>query len=384
MQKEMKKMRCNRYSDMRKCLTTKTIIRLVAFFLCGLTTLNGVAQTGEQTVDALVEMGFENVGWTEDSDERVYVLQNSAYRLQGVGVGKAVDIIQEMGLPEDKPCRIIVLDNNVPQVSLYYHPIKGDTVSQNYRLSKMYDIVLNLSPAIEVSLWKGMKVMGQVIFPVINDDYGRLYSQIRPGVVSVEQTVRLPHNIFLSASAGFYSNSRAGVDVRAKHFFHDERFSVEARLGYTRRGYFDKWAYYHGHKWTLTGSVGGNFYWPKYNTRFSVKAERYLLEEYGVSGEMVRHFRYAAIGFYGRKVFGQEYAANNGFNAGFLFYITIPPYKYKRKGYIPRVVGGTFGLRYNAGNEQYYGSGYRTRPDDNPLQDSRFNPYFIKSELLNF
>ena len=427
MQKEMKKMRCNRYSDMRKCLTTKTIIRLVAFFLCGLTTLNGVAQTGEQTVDALVEMGFENVGWTEDSDERVYVLQNSAYRLQGVGVGKAVDIIQEMGLPEDKPCRIIVLDNNVPQVSLYYHPIKGDTVSlaerrdwnvsydlggswqkvwkvkkknsslfkvdivvypefmfQNYRLSKMYDIVLNLSPAIEVSLWKGMKVMGQVIFPVINDDYGRLYSQIRPGVVSVEQTVRLPHNIFLSASAGFYSNSRAGVDVRAKHFFHDERFSVEARLGYTRRGYFDKWAYYHGHKWTLTGSVGGNFYWPKYNTRFSVKAERYLLEEYGISGEMVRHFRYAAIGFYGRKVFGQEYAANNGFNAGFLFYITIPPYKYKRKGYIPRVVGGTFGLRYNAGNEQYYGSGYRTRPDDNPLQDSRFNPYFIKSELLNF
>ena len=114
---------------MRKCLTTKTIIRLVAFFLCGLTTLNGVAQTGEQTVDALVEMGFENGGWTEDSDERVYVLQNSAYRLQGVGVGKAVDIIQEMGLPEDKPCRIIVLDNNVPQVSLYYHPIKGDTVS---------------------------------------------------------------------------------------------------------------------------------------------------------------------------------------------------------------------------------------------------------------
>ena len=74
------------------------------------------------TVDALVEMGFENVGWTEDGNERVYVLQNSAYRLQGVGIGKAVDVIQKMGLPEEKSCRIIVLDNNVPQISLYYHP----------------------------------------------------------------------------------------------------------------------------------------------------------------------------------------------------------------------------------------------------------------------
>ena len=122
-------MRRNRYLSMKKCLTTKTLAGFAMFFLCSLLAAKGVAQTGEHTVDALVEMGFENVGWTEDADERVYVLQNSAYRLQGVGIGKAVDVIQEMGLPEDKPCRIIVMDNYVPQISLYYHPIKGDTVS---------------------------------------------------------------------------------------------------------------------------------------------------------------------------------------------------------------------------------------------------------------
>ena len=43
---------------------------------------------GKYWIDALVEMGFENVGWTEDGNERVYVLQNSAYRLQGVGIAK--------------------------------------------------------------------------------------------------------------------------------------------------------------------------------------------------------------------------------------------------------------------------------------------------------
>ena len=70
------------------------------------------------------------MGWTEDDNERVYVLQNSAYRLQGVGISKAVDVIQKIGLPEQKKCRIIVLDNNIPQISLYYHPVKGDTVTQ--------------------------------------------------------------------------------------------------------------------------------------------------------------------------------------------------------------------------------------------------------------
>ena len=36
-------------------------------------------------------------------------------------------------IPEEKSCRIIVLDNNVPQISLYYHRIKGDSVPQAER-----------------------------------------------------------------------------------------------------------------------------------------------------------------------------------------------------------------------------------------------------------
>lgn len=84
-----------RNSNMRKCLATKTIARCAALFLFCLLPLKGICQTGESTVNTLVEMGFENVGWTEDGKERVYVLQNSAYRLNGVGIGKAVDIIQK-------------------------------------------------------------------------------------------------------------------------------------------------------------------------------------------------------------------------------------------------------------------------------------------------
>ena len=129
-------------SNMIKCLTIKAIARCAALFLFCLLPLKGICQTGEDVVNALVEMGFENVGWTEDDKERVYVLENSAYRLNGVGIGKAVDVIQEMGLPDKKPCRIIVLDNNVPQVSLYYKPIIGDTVPEASR--KDWDVSYDL------------------------------------------------------------------------------------------------------------------------------------------------------------------------------------------------------------------------------------------------
>ncbi len=328
-----------------------------------------------------------------------------------------------MGLPEKKPCRIIVLDNNVPQISLYYHPIAGDSISKakrqdwnvsyklgdtwkqarkikkenssffkvdivvypellfrNYILSKVYEIVVNVSPAIEVSLWKGMKVTGQVIFPIYND-YGKKYDQIRPGYLTISQSIRLPQQIFVKASVGFFNKYRWGVDLQVRHIFKDERFSAEARLGYTGRGYFENWAYYHGIKWTLTGSIGANFYWPKYNTQFSIKGERYLEEEYGVRFDMIRHFRYASIGFYGMKV---QHAGNNGVNGGFLFQIALPPYKYKRNGYMPRVLPNNFGFQYNAGNERFYGKGYNAEASDNIMQKNCFNPYFIKTELLNY
>ena len=413
------------YSDMKKDLITKTLNRHAVFFLFCLLSVAGFCQTGEKAVDTLVKMGFENVGCTDNEKERVYVVQNSAYRLQGVGIGEAVDVIQRIGLPEAKPCRIIVLDNNVPQISLFYTPLRNDSLSvkpdrgdwnvsydlgdswkqvkkikkenrslfkvdmvvypelmfRNYILSKMYEVVVNISPAIEVSLWNGMKLTGQVIFPIVND-YGERYEQIRPGFVTLSQSFRLPCRTFLTGVVGFYNNSRWGVDVRAKHVFKDERFWLDARLGYTGRGYFDNWAFYHGTKWTLTGSLAASAYWPKYNAQFTLKGERYLMEEYGVRADMVRHFRYASIGFYAMKILGKSDAANKGFNGGFLFQIALPPYRYKRKGYIPRVLGGDFGIRYNAGNEKIYGDGYRSQPNDNVLRDIFYKIGIVKLLIL--
>ena len=417
-------MRFNKSADMRKCLTTNTIALLLGFFLGCLPTQKGLAQTGEHTVDALVEMGFENVGWTEDAEERVYVLQNTAYRLHGIGIGKAVDVIQEMGLPERKACRIIVLDNNVPQISLCYHPIIGDSVPeaerrdwnvsyelgdswkkvrgvkkknsslfkvdivvypelslQNLVITQIYTVLFNLDPTIEVSLWKGAKLNAQVIIPIYNE-YGSAYGQVRQGYVGLTQQVRLPWNTFLTAAVGSFTNNRWGGDLSAIHYFKDERFSVEGRIGYTGASRFRNWRWKVSPLKRLTWTLGGGFYWPKYNTQFKAKVEQYLLGEKGVRFEMTRNFRYTSIGFYAMKV---QYAGNKGYNGGFRFQINLPPYRYKRRGYIPRVLPSrSFGMSYNAGNERYYGKSYTPVLSNTIAQENSLNPYFIKSELLNY
>jgi hypothetical protein len=125
--------------------------------------------------------------------------------------------------------------------------------------------------------------------------------------------------------------------------------------------------------------VGGNFYWPKFNTQFTLKGERYLLGEKGVKFEMIRHFRYTSIGFYAMKAKGIDA------NGGFRFSVTLPAYRMKRKGYLPRVnFSPNMGIVYNAGNEQYYYKENRAEASDNIVDKNGFNPFFIKSEFINY
>jgi len=393
--------------------------------------LLAVAQSGDGTVDELVRMGFENVCWAENEEERVYVLENTAYRIDGIGIGKAIDLIQEYGLPEDKACRLIILNNNVPMISLCCSAGGGKEITRhdwnvsydlgdswdlvkgvkrensslykvdvlvypsvgfkNVRLSVMYEFLINLSPAVEVSLWKGSKLSAQLIVPVFNQ-YGYLYDDVRPGMVTLSQKVRLPYNIFLTGTVGIFNNDRWGVDLKTEYFFKNERFSVDGRFSYTGWGRWGEWMLgenvrpfkfgYDKNSMVFTGSIGGSYYMPKYNMQFSLHGERYLLGEYGVRFDMIRHFRYCSIGLYGMKV---EDAGNDGINGGFRFQVNLPPYKYKRRGYVPRVqMSRNMGVSYNAGNEFVYGKGFKAQASDNMSEASRFNPYFIKSELLKF
>ena len=327
-----------------------------------------------------------------------------------------------MGLPSEKPCRIVVLDNNVPQISLYYRPIIGDSVPEvsrsdwdvsydlgkswrearkvkrknsslfkvdilvypqlyfkNVIITQVYQVCFELNPYVEVSLWKGARLTAQMIFPVYNDGYYHEMENIRPGYLTLEQTVRLPYNIWMRGVVGVFDTRTYGGEISFFHPFKDERFSVEGKVGLVGEGYFDDMnSFIYNGKKDWYWSVGGNFYWPRFNTQFKLRAEQYLLKEKGVRFDMIRHFRYCSIGFYALKA---RHVKSNG---GFRLIVALPPYKYKRKGYIPRVstTPGT-GFSYNAGNEaNYYLMPYATL-QENIFRDNQYNPYFIESELVN-
>lgn len=392
-----------------------------------LTMLTSIASWGQQghgnVVEELVNQGFENVRWTENDSECIYTIENNVYKAQGVGISKAIDIIQKHGLPTDKRCKIIVTHLEVPELSLTYHPTRTDSTDvdnkagwqasyeigdswdsikrekaknssrfkvdiliypqlsfKNLIITQIYQVLFTLNPAIEVSLWPGMKFTGQMIVPVYNDGYGYLQDKVHPGFITLSQQFRLPFNIKGKATVGYFSADRYGADLMLFYPFKDERFSLEGRVGSVAIGYWDGFRLHYDTEFSMTWTLGANFYWPRYNTLFSLKGEQYLMGEKGVRFEMIRHFRYASIGFYAQKA--QE--ANS--NGGFRIQVLLPPYKVKRfkNKYIPRVnTSHNMGIVYNAGNERYYYRQYRSEANENIMNNNSFNPYFIKSELSN-
>lgn len=420
--------------------TQKCFKRIILLVYVLAVPLLAFAQNGDKTVAELVEKGFENVVWGENDQERVYVVENSAYRLSGVGIGVALDEIQRHGLPKDgKMCRLIVLDNNVPVISLLCNTegLDGREISRrdwnasydlgeawelvkgkrrensslfkvdilvypefsfrNSRFSVPYEVRLNLNPTVQVSLWRGGKATAQLVVPVVND-YGYKYASVRPGYLTLSQSVRLPYNIFLTGTVGFFNNNRFGADAAAEYHFKDGRFWVDGRISYTWWGEWGEWEFRDGkmenihpfrfgyskdEDMRLTGQLGVNYYWAKYDTQFALRGESFLGGDCGVRFDMIRHFRYCSIGFYGTYIPSDWW--NDGINAGFRFQINLPPYKYRRKGYVPRVMPSrNWGFSYNAAGAFVYGQRFRANIDDNISNNIKYNPLYVKSEILNF
>ena len=377
---------------------------------------------GDETVEELISMGFENVRCAETENERIYTIENNVYKAQGVGIAKAIKIIQQQGLPEGKRCKVIVTHLDVPELSLTYQPsnntdslaTNGNTVWEtsynvdgwqeikkekaknssrfkvdiliypqlsykNLIITQIYQALFTLNPAIEVSFWPGMKLTGQLIVPVYNDGYSIYQDKVHPGFLTLSQRFRLPYNIKGKATLGYFNADRYGADLMLfRPFKADERFSLEGRIGLVGIGYWDGFKLHYDTDMNWTWTIGANFYWPRYNTQFSLKGEQYLMKDRGVKFEMIRHFRYASIGFYAMK--GKD--ANS--NGGFRFQVLLPPYKQKRHKLIPRVsTSYNMGIAYNAGNEQYYYRQYRSEANENIMNNNSFNPYFIKTEINN-
>lgn len=377
---------------------------------------------GEFTSEELVRLGFENVRWVENDSERIYTIENVAYKIQEEGITKAIETIEKHGLPKGKSCKVIVTRLDIPELSLTYQVVdckdiirrkwkasydtrnswkevkkekkKNDSrfktdiliypqlSFQNMDITKIYQVMFSLNPALEISLWQGMKFTGQVILPLYVDTegyaaYSPIYKKVRPGFITLSQMFRLPYNIKGKATIGFFNQDQYGLDLQMFYPLKDQRFSIEGNLGYTGWGFWNGFSFKYNEQYQWTWSLGGNFYWPKYDVNFSLKAEQYLRGEKGVRFDMVRHFKYAAVGFYAMK------AKEANSNGGFMIQIALPPYKHSRHAYLPRVsTSRNIGIIYNAGNERIFYKKHRTETSDKTMEEKGFNPLYIENKCL--
>lgn len=370
-------------------------------------------------IERLAEMGFENVRCAEDEAEIVYTIENDAYSIQAVGIAKAIEEIQASGLVGGKKCTVIVTDNNVPLLALTYggraghgtesaidwnvtsrdfseswNKVKGEEkrnssfldvdfvvypqlYCKNHILNQIYQVLLEVSPAIEVKLWTGAKLTAQVVMPVYNDGYTGEYKNVRPGYITLQQQFRLPWNITGDVRAGLFDERAYGGEVNLLFPLKNEHFGLAGKLGCVGHGYFknfNTFVYDNGSLWYW--SFGPNYYWSRYNVMFSLRVEQYMLHEMGARIDAMRHYKYCSIGFYAEKA---QHAKVNG---GFRIYVAIPPYRYKRHGKVPKVTTGlSTGVSYNGDNEQAYYRMPVSLAGDNPLKRNQFNPFFVKNNL---
>ena len=364
---------------------------VILAFLCGAQECRG--QDAEEACGAvaarLVEAGYANVRYAFNDDVLVFTIENDSYKLPSEGFARACRIVEGAGLPIDGVWHAtrrldegwdMVRDEEMQASSLG----KVDIVIypqislKNLIINQVYQSLWQLAPALEVSLWPGMKFSYQLALPIYNDGYGSLSSKVHPGFVTLSQSFRDPWHLNISGklTAGAFSANRYGFALEMLYYFPDERFSLDTQLGLLANSYWDGFRFHYSKEPYFRWNVAANYYCPPLGTQFTLRLQKFLLGDVGLKYEMIRHFRHCSAGLYAEK------APDAQLNVGFRFQIALPPYNQKRRGYIPRVrTSGQMGMSYNANNEQYYYKEFRTEASDNIMSKNQFSPYFIESQL---
>ena len=363
-------------------------------------------------VGSLEQRGFSNIRASESPERVVLALECDSYKIPSEGFAVACALVRDILGDDGRVIKIIGLNIGVPEVTMTYDPGSGtwsttrrlddswDEVRsqprvassvgktdiliypqvslKNLIINQVYQSLWQLSPALEVSLWPGMKFTYQLKLPVYNDGYGQLESKIHPGMISLSQRFRDPWHLNINGklTLGYFSNNRYGAALEMEYWFPDERFWVDTQLAYLGNSYWDGFIFRYDRSMYFRWNVAFNCYIPMIDTQFILRAQRFLLGDIGLKYEMIRHFNRCSVGLYAEK---SRYV---DMNVGFRFQIARPPYRHARNGYRPRVsLSRQMGMSYNANNEQYYYKEVRTEASDNIMSRNYFNPCYINSYL---
>ena len=354
----------------------------------------------------LISEGFENVRVIADESRLLVSYENRIFRFDVDAVKNVIGLTAPllndnqkiMLVPLNRKIPIIVLEMNVPDCKNYLSgSITGEEFSERMKIvfntdainkelakheienssSYKLDVVVkpslnmqfgpftqpvlyqvNIIPDFKTSLWEGMSLNYEMIVPIKNE-FGSRQDSVRPGIVALNQTLRLPDDIFVSTSAGVFTQERYGWDVEARKYFANGNMSLGFNYGLTSYiSYSGLRKFFYSKAFTWTGNISFEYRLPDYDLTLGVSGGRYLYGDNTVRFDINREFGEVEIGFFALK---SDKGVTNG---GIKFSIPLLPSRNMKPGlarisiadqfersYLVRSnIDDLIGLRYNTGN----------------------------------
>lgn len=358
----------------------------------------------QQQIEALEAMGLENIKIVKDGSESYISLQDNVYRGVKLGVSEIVNTLYK--IDSTQTYNLLIEQDGIPKIAIKALPsggvkasydtenfverLKGETVHnsrfgklsfvlypelflENSWLDKLYGVAVNISPAAELSLWRGALLTAQVVIPIYTNMQDEK-QYIRPGVIAFRQDLRLMNQLYGSLSIGNFTDDRMGVDATINYYTKDGGWNLGARAGLTGSSTF------YGGEWKLskwkrvTWSGWASYYVSRYNLEMKGELVQMTYGDRGVRGSMQRYFGNVSVGFYAMMTGG--YA-----NGGFTFSVPLPgQQRSRRSGRVNVTYPEYFTRVYRARNGvgELKSMDYDTRPDVGSLANY-YNPQYIEA-----
>lgn len=391
---------------------------MVCLMTWGMVTgLLGQQPAGRQVVEAaeqtLLSLGMEEIRVAQTDSVCTIAYEDNIYRGTYRGLAAVIEALRS--LPETEQAaayELVVLDDRIPRLLLTLprqtaalevsydtdeamRRLKGkerrnkmagridvvlypELFLQNSWLDKLYGVAVNFFPAIQMDLWKGAVLTGQVVLPVYTNmtDF-RKY--IRPGVITLRQEFRLPGGVLGRLTTGNFTGNRMGVNAALRYLPARGRWLVGANVGLTGSStcYGGEWVVSTWRR--VSGSVWGRYNEPHYGLQIDLAAVRLVYGDMGARLDCRRHFGEVTVGVYGLFTDGEM-------NGGFHFALPIPGTKRGKRRAVRFRLPEYFAHEYRARHGGSYGDellgySYEVRPDENGSRGYDA-PDFIKKEIL--
>lgn len=362
----------------------------------------------ERATRALADAGFANVAAVEDGGRVVVTFENARYRDERRGLREAARLVA----PEVEAGRTLVLvptSRGVPLIAARYdgapepgrEALRPTEVTMDVsglpaalasapRASASYgraDVVVHpwfearfgnfddpvetrtgVAPELRVALRPGLALSAQALV-VLDDELGTGESRVRPALVTLNQTVRLPRNVFVSATAGAFTPDRYGADLEGRVYSRDGRWSAGAELGLTGATSFARegWRFSPVRDPTALAELAWRS--ARYDLTLRATGGAFLAGRRGVRLDVVRQFGELEVGWFG-------FTGEEGSNAGFTLRVPLPFSRHAMPGPVRLRAADAFPWQYRYVGLETSGRRYRT---GNALDDfgRRLTPDFV-------